>query len=443
MSSDNCKKLDDQSNQTLEHLQTLPNHKLDAERKQQMLATLLREEKKDLHKNNPSTYFTWISKGIVCSTLVLATFWLGNSWIQQNQPDQTAPLNSNNGLVSATPSEYRESRGTDSLNTFDTKQKAEKNGQEVPPDQNKLLLNIMDRARTGNILHTNIAVKTSLVDDVKKVYGEPKQTLMRFGLPTVTYPEKSLAFAYNKGDQLVEIISTDSRLTVLNKEQVEHVLGKPLIVQQYTDQLKYSYPAGDDYQLVFYFTPTLMNNGSVTPNGSVANNKVSLNIEHVSVVYPDGRKNLMLGDNIDFTQKINDSASHGNLLVEDFVVGLTTKEQIEQRWGKADKTDTPYKTTYAVYRNQAIVVGYDSNGLLVEVRSFDLRLQDIRLSEVKKALGEKIKGYFNRNKEQVFTYPLSNEYQFQVVVTPATDKNTDPFVDHVNVIHRKAETWEK
>ncbi|MBG9772441.1 DUF4309 domain-containing protein [Brevibacillus laterosporus] len=438
MSSNKFTNLDEQSNQTLKHLQTLPDHKLDAESKQHMLAHLLREEKKDLHRSDLSTYFTWISKGIVCSSLVLATFWLGNSWVQQNQL-----TNPNKALVSATPSHYKESRSTDSLNSFhDNKKSVGKNSQTVTPAQNKLLLNVMERARSGKVINADIAVKTSLADDIKKVWGESKgQDQVRFGLPTANYPEKSLAFAYNKGEQLVEIISTDSRLTALNKEQVEEVLGKPQFVQQYTDQLKYSYSAGEDYQLVFYFTPTSITNSSNTTDPSVGNHDVSLQIEHVSVVYPDGRKNPMLGDNIDFLQRINESASQG-LLVEDFRVGQTTKEQIEQRWGKADKMDTPYKTTYAVYRKQGTVAGYDSKGLLIEIRSFNLHLQDIHLSEVKTALGEKLKGYFNRNKEQIFTYPLNNEYQLQVVITPVTNKNTDPLVDHVNVVHKQSESWE-
>ncbi|XOS91265.1 hypothetical protein ACLMAB_22095 [Brevibacillus laterosporus] len=46
MSSNKFTNLDEQSNQTLKHLQTLPDHKLDAESKQHMLAHLLREEKK-------------------------------------------------------------------------------------------------------------------------------------------------------------------------------------------------------------------------------------------------------------------------------------------------------------------------------------------------------------------------------------------------------------
>ncbi|MDF9412835.1 DUF4309 domain-containing protein [Brevibacillus laterosporus] len=443
MSSNKFSNLDEQSNQTLKHLQTLPDHKLDATSKQHMLAHLLREEKKEVHRTDLSIYFTWISKGIVCSSLVLATFWLGNAWVQKEQP-----INSNKTLVSATISDYKESRNTDLHNTdplnslHDSKTSVEKNTQTVTPAQNKLLVNVMERARSGKVINADIAVKTSLADDIKKVWGESKgPDQVRFGLPTTNYPEKSLAFSYNKGEILVEIISTDTRLKDLNKEQVEQVLGKPQFVQQFTDQLKYSYPAGGDYQLVFYFTPISLNNSSNTTEPSARDHDVSPQIEHVSVVYPDGRKNLMLGDNIDFLQRMNESASKG-LLVEDFVVGRTTKEQIEQRWGKADKTDTPYKTTYAIYRKHGTVVGYDSKGLLIEIRSFDLRLQDIHLSEVKTALGEKLKGYFNRNKEQIFTYPLNSEFQLQVVISPVTNKNTDPLVDHINVIHKQSESWE-
>ncbi len=96
----------------------------------------------------------------------------------------------------------------------------------------------------------------------------------------MTYSSHAAAFGLNKGSQIFDIRSYNSKLKAITLSDIESVLGQPADTRHTPDSMIYMYPAGANYQLLFVFP--------WSSNGSMGNT-----VDHVSVFWPQGTVDLM------------------------------------------------------------------------------------------------------------------------------------------------------
>jgi|GEM_PF-6002629 len=96
----------------------------------------------------------------------------------------------------------------------------------------------------------------------------------------VTYNGHAAAFGMNKGNQIFDVRSYDSKLQSITPADVETIMGMPADTRQTSDSYIYMYPAGPDYQLLFVFPKT-------------GSGKIGAQLSHVSVFWPQGTVDIM------------------------------------------------------------------------------------------------------------------------------------------------------
>lgn len=155
--------------------------------------------------------------------------------------------------------------------------------QQHPDSTESMLSNMMISAKQGKVVfNDDFAAKTNTIEDIKKVWGKPDKTDWVSSLNEAydTYSSHSLVFGVNKGDQITEIRSYDSRLKGITLNEAEKVLGTPAYDVTSNGQEIIGYEAGSEFKLEMVFTqPT-----------SSAPNPV---IDHYNVLYPQGTVNNM------------------------------------------------------------------------------------------------------------------------------------------------------
>ncbi|BFH17950.1 YjgB family protein [Paenibacillus melissococcoides] len=141
---------------------------------------------------------------------------------------------------------------------------------------------MMKLAAEGRVAHSDFAVEHGLMDDVEKEWGEPDKDEFAGQGMYAAYETRHIVFGYNKGMQIFDVRSDDPEVRKLTLEDVEKALGKAKDVRENGGDAIYVYEASADYELKFIVPkPTDKN-----PNPHV---------DHISVFYPQGAKNLMAG----------------------------------------------------------------------------------------------------------------------------------------------------
>jgi hypothetical protein len=90
------------------------------------------------------------------------------------------------------------------------------------------MMNLICRDYIG-IINCEFPVKTTVIEDVKKKWGEPDKTdwIPAAKGTYVTYPKHNVDFGFNKGSQIFEVRSFDSRLAKIQLSMVKKVFGTP------------------------------------------------------------------------------------------------------------------------------------------------------------------------------------------------------------------------
>jgi len=155
--------------------------------------------------------------------------------------------------------------------------------QQHPDSTESLLFNMMVSAKQGKVVfNDNVAAKTNTIEDIEKVWGKPDKTDWVSPLDEAydTYSSHSLVFGVNKGDQITEIRSYDSRLKGITLNEAKKVLGTPAYDVKSNGQEIIGYEAGSEFKLEMVFPQ---------PTGSAPNPV----IDHYNVLYPQGTVNNM------------------------------------------------------------------------------------------------------------------------------------------------------
>lgn len=177
------------------------------------------------------------------------------------------------------------------------------------------------------------------------------------------------------------------------------------------------------------------NNTDVKSGGTIdktsSNNGATTNSEDSSnkPIKQDSLQKILL-DNIRNLAKV------GKIINCDFQVKSNIIEDVEKKWGKADKTDwvPKAKGMYATYSKYNVVFGSNKGSQIFEVRSFDSRLKQISLSMVKEVFG--IPQYdVKSNSEEIMGYTAGQEFKILFVFPQPTKDSNDPLMDHYSVLY--------
>lgn len=148
-----------------------------------------------------------------------------------------------------------------------------------------LLNNIKKLAVKGKVINCDFPVKSTCMDTVEKKWGKANKAnwvTQAKGLYS-TYSKHKVVFGSNKGDQVFEVRSFDSRLSKISLSMVKKVFGSPLHDVKSNGEETIGYKAGNEFKILFVFKKPVK--GSKNPT-----------LDHYSVFYPAGTVNSMAGD---------------------------------------------------------------------------------------------------------------------------------------------------
>jgi|GEM_PF-1977170 len=158
---------------------------------------------------------------------------------------------------------------------------------ENPPaqenDPQKQLLNeIMQSARQGKVINCEFTAGKTVFEDVEKKWGKPGKVdyVPEAGGRFATYPDRGFVFGINKGEQVFDIRSYDSRLKEIPLSKVKEVLGPPDMERNYAGEDIIGYKAGTEFKIRLIFP-------------EVTGQNPDPKLDHISVFYPRGTVNYM------------------------------------------------------------------------------------------------------------------------------------------------------
>ncbi|MDF2632835.1 MAG: hypothetical protein K0Q85_1431 [Caproiciproducens sp.] len=155
----------------------------------------------------------------------------------------------------------------------------------APEDSAKTLLTqIMESAKKGRIIDCEFPVKTSVIDDVTKKWGEADKTeyIASAKGNYATFSKHKAAFGFNKGAQIFEARTFDSKLGAITLSKAKEVFGKPAYTNTSKTEDIIGYTAGKEFKILLVFPK--------------ADGKTDAVLNHYSVFYPDGTVNTMADD---------------------------------------------------------------------------------------------------------------------------------------------------
>ncbi|WP_006715222.1 DUF4309 domain-containing protein [Desulfitobacterium metallireducens] len=148
-----------------------------------------------------------------------------------------------------------------------------------------LLLNMRKSAEQGKVINSDFAVKTAVLEDVKKKWGEPDKTdwVPAAKGTYVTYSDQALVVGFNKGMQIFEVRSFDQKLQKVSLAKTKEVYGAPAYDVKLNGEEIIGYTAGQEFKIELVFPEPTHNN----PNPL---------LDHYLVLYPQGTVNSMAND---------------------------------------------------------------------------------------------------------------------------------------------------
>lgn len=148
-----------------------------------------------------------------------------------------------------------------------------------------LLISIQKEARQGRVIGCEFPVETKCIEDVQEAWGkEDKSEYVASAKGTyAVYNKKNMVFGFNKGSQLFEVRTFDSKLKDITLAEVEDVFGKPAHDVFSGSEKVLGYVVTEKYKLLLVFA-------NAKADGENAK------LDHYSVFYPRGTVNSMADD---------------------------------------------------------------------------------------------------------------------------------------------------
>lgn len=151
--------------------------------------------------------------------------------------------------------------------------------------QSALLAEMMRLAQGGKIINSEFAVKTTIIDTVEKKLGKPDRVdwVPEAKGNYATYSKYNIVFGFNKGSQIFEARSFDSKFKRISLSMVKKAYGVPAYDVKVNGEEIIGYTAGTEHKILLVFPQP--DNGSSDPL-----------MDHYSVLYPRGTVNNMAND---------------------------------------------------------------------------------------------------------------------------------------------------
>lgn len=145
----------------------------------------------------------------------------------------------------------------------------------------------------------------------------------------------------------------------------------------------------------------------------------------------DNSENALLND-------IKTLAGEGKIINSDFQAGTTNIQEVEEKLGKADKSEwvADAKGDYSTYSKNNVVFGANKGGRIFEIRSFDDRLSQISLSMVEDYFGAPAHDV-TADGDKIIGYVSGADFKILFVFKAPTDSNSNPKLDHYSVLYPK------
>jgi len=98
-------------------------------------------------------------------------------------------------------------------------------------------------------------------------------------------------------------------------------------------------------------------------------------------------------------------AKKGEIINAEFHVGMTM-DAVRKAWGEEEKRDyvAATKGTYSTYSQKHVVVAYNKERLLFEIRSFDPSLKNVTVEDIKNYFGSPKSDVTTENNEKIVSY---------------------------------------
>lgn len=213
---------------------------------------------------------------------ILVTLMTGCSSLP-NSANKDANKNDTGKVTDST--KQNSNTGDSSSSTNKPSTVPDNNSSKTEDSSKTLLSNIMQLAKQGKVINSEFSDKTNVIEDVKKKWGEPDKTEW---IPAAkgnyaTYSKHNVVFGFNKGSQIFEVRSFDSKIKKIPFSKVKEVFGTPAYDVKLNGEEIIGYVAGKEFKILFVFPqPT-------------SDNKDPL-LDHYLVLYPQGTVNLMADD---------------------------------------------------------------------------------------------------------------------------------------------------
>jgi hypothetical protein len=191
--------------------------------------------------------------------------------------------NTNTADVNAAPAPDKSSASNTTASPDTNNNSADNSSQE--DSQKALLANMIQLAKQGKIINSEFGVKTTVIDTVEKKLGKPDKVdwVPEAKGNYATFSKYNVAFGFNKGMQIFEARSFDSRLRNLSLSMVKKVYGTPAYDVKANGEEIIGYTAGQEYKILLVFP-------------SPSNDRKDPYMSHYSVLYPRGTVNSMAND---------------------------------------------------------------------------------------------------------------------------------------------------
>ncbi|RNB54865.1 DUF4309 domain-containing protein [Brevibacillus gelatini] len=390
--------------QLLDEMKGLPEMKMAEEKKQAILSTI-----RSANVHSSPRRFSGLGKGLAIGTVLAATIWMGTTLISNNQ-QSALPAPQTPGSTTASPAP--EAGKGNAVNDAP-----------AAPQSEQLLSLIRTEAEKGKVFTAPYTVEHTVFDQVEKDWGKPDYTDQANGLSYSTYAKRGIVFGYNKGMQLADIRTNDPRLHQIHLSEVEKMWGKPNRTSEFGNQTIYTYDVTSKYQVKFIF------------QGLKRADNTNLVLVRYNVYYPQGNKNLMqYGSNMELLQALRELAKNGQMLGSMYRVEKDVFDDIEKQIGKPDTVSFINGITYNTYQDRGLVFAFNKGMQVVDIRSYDPRLQAITQEEVLQALG-KPTSITAVSGQTIYTYKVTPDYELKIIFSGTAGKPESLYIDHVNIYY--------
>ncbi len=138
----------------------------------------------------------------------------------------------------------------------------------------------------------------------------------------------------------------------------------------------------------------------------------------------------------DLLKLMKETAVKGKVMNCDFAVQSNVIEDVEEKWGKEDKSEyiAAAKGTYATYSKKGFVFGFNKGSQLFEVRSFDSQLKEITLSKAEEVFG-KPDYDVTSGSDRIIGYVVSKDYKMLMVFPDSKANGANAVLDHYSVFY--------